>query len=88
MSDFSIVFVTRLGCHLCEEAEPLVRRLAAQIGVAVAVQDIDADPALLHEYSERIPVVIGPSDLVLAEGIIDESELRKALAAEQARMSR
>lgn len=86
MSDFFVTFVTRLGCHLCEEAEPLVRRLATRIGVSVEVQDIDADPALLHEYSHRIPVVLGPSRRVLAEGIIDEAELQKALATEQARM--
>jgi len=86
LSDFSVIFVTRLGCHLCEEAEPLVRRLATGIGVSVEVKDIDADPALRHEYSDRIPVVLGPSRRVLAEGIIDEAELQKALAAEQARM--
>ncbi|MGZ8753576.1 MAG: glutaredoxin family protein [Acidimicrobiia bacterium] len=88
MSDFSLIFVSRSGCHLCEEAEPLVRRLAARMGAAVEVRDVEADPTLLHEYAERIPVVIGPSDQVLAEGIIDEKGLQKALEAEHARMRR
>ncbi|MDH3260938.1 MAG: glutaredoxin family protein [Acidimicrobiia bacterium] len=82
MSDFSLVFLTRSGCHLCEEAEPLVRRLAAEVAARVEARDIDADPVLLNEYTDRIPVVLGPSGRVLAEGIIAERYLRKALVAE------
>ena len=82
MSIFSLKFLTRSGCHLCESAEPLVRRLAAEAGASVEVHDIDTDPALLSEYTARIPVILGPSGRVLAEGIIDERSLMKALAAE------
>lgn len=82
MSIFSFKFLTRSGCHLCESAEPLVRRLAAEAGASVEVHDIDTDPALLSEYTARIPVILGPSGRILAEGIIDERSLKKALAAE------
>ena len=85
MSDFSFIFFTRSGCHLCDDAEPLVQRLAAQVGAAVEMQDIDADPALMSAYSARIPVILGPSGRVLAEGVIDERHLKKAIAAEQRR---
>ena len=88
MSDFSLVFFTRSGCHLCEVAEPLVQRVGAQVGAAVDVQDIDADPALLSEYSARVPVIVGPSGRVLAEGVIDERHLQQAIAAELKRMAR
>lgn len=88
LSDFSLVFLTRSGCHLCEEAEPLVRRLAAQVGAGVEIRNIDFHPALLAEYSDRIPVVLGPSGLVLAEGIIDGRSLKKALAAGPRRRAR
>ena len=81
MSDFSLRFLTRSGCRLCEAAEPLVRRLAAEVGAAVEVLDIDTDPALLTEFTDRIPVVLGPSGRVLAEGLIDGRSLRQALAA-------
>ena len=87
LSDFSLVFFTRSGCHLCEDAEPLVLRLAARLGAALEVQDIDADPALVSEYSARVPVVVGPSGRVLAEGVIDERRLKKAIAAEQERIA-
>lgn len=82
MSTFSLKFLTRSGCHLCESAEPLVRRLAAEAGASVEVHDIDTDPALLNEYTARIPVIVGPSGRILAEGIIGERSLKKALVAE------
>ena len=82
MSTFSLKFLTRSGCHLCESAEPLVRRLAAEAGASVDVQDIDTDPALLSEYTARIPVIVGPSGRILAEGTIDEWSLKEALVAE------
>ena len=82
---FSLIFLTRSGCHLCESAEPLVRRLAAQSGAHLEVRDIDADPVLLAEFSARIPVVLGPSGRVLAEGIIEEGDLETALSAETGR---
>jgi len=88
LSDFSVVFLTRTGCHLCEEAEPLVRRLAAQFQVRVEARDIDGDPALLAAFTDRIPVVLGPSGRVLAEGIIDGCSLRKALAVERSSRDR
>lgn len=82
MSTFSLKFFTRSGCHLCESAEPLVRRLAAAAGASVEVHDIDTDPALLSRYTTRIPVIVGPSGRILAEGIIDARSLKRALVAE------
>ena len=85
MSVFSLKFLTRSGCHLCESAEPLVRRWATQVGARLEVRDIDTDPALLAEYIARIPVVLGPSGRVLAEGVIDQRSLQMALEAEARR---
>jgi thiol-disulfide isomerase/thioredoxin len=82
LSDFSLVFLTRSGCHLCEEAEPLVRRVAAEFGAVLEVVDIDADPDLQARYTTRVPVVLGPRDRVVGEGIIDEDDLRGAITAD------
>jgi len=82
LSTFCLNFFTRSGCHLCESAEPVVRRLAAEAGAFVEVHDIDTDPALLSRYTARIPVIVGPSGRILGEGIIDARSLKKALAAE------
>lgn len=87
MSDFSLVFLTRSGCHLCAVAEPVVRRVASEFGAAVEVVDIDDDPDLQARYTTRVPVVLGPSGRVLAEGVVDERRLRIDIDAERARMA-
>lgn len=67
------------GCHLCEEAEPVVRRVAERYGFPVEVVDIDRDDELVRLYSLRIPVVLDDADRVVAEGIIEERSLRKVV---------
>lgn len=51
-----ITVYSRQGCHLCEEAETIVRRLAGREH-AVEVIDIDTDPELRDAYTIRVPVV-------------------------------
>jgi hypothetical protein len=42
--------------------------------------DIDTDEDLIERYGLRIPVVLGPGDVVLAEGVIEDLEsLRRAI---------
>ena len=73
----ALTFVTRTGCSLCAEAEPVVRRLAERARVPLEVGDVDADPALAH-WSDHVPVV-------LLDGVehsrlwVDEGVLAKAL---------
>jgi len=45
------------GCHLCEVAERMVRRLAPTLGHAVQVTDIALDDALVEKYGMSIPVL-------------------------------
>ena len=70
-------FVTRQGCHLCEEALPLVEREARRAGATLRVLDVDADEAL-REWSDHVPVVL--LDGVLhSRWWVDEEALRAAL---------
>jgi hypothetical protein len=70
----------REGCHLCDEARPVVRSAARWSGVGVIEVDIDDDDGLVARYGLRIPVVLGPDDEVLAEGVIaDVRALRRAI---------
>lgn len=48
-----ILYTTR-GCHLCEQAEALVRR---QTGMAIGLVEIADDAELLERYGVRIPVL-------------------------------
>jgi thiol-disulfide isomerase/thioredoxin len=67
------------GCHLCDRAEPVVRRVARRLRVGLEVVDMDSDDELVRLYAWRIPVVLGPDGEVLEEGMIDERKLRAAV---------
>lgn len=76
MSGFTIRFLTRPGCHLCDDARPHIEWAANRAGVGFRELDIDEDDRLVAVYGLRIPVVLGPGDTVIAEGIIED---RKAV---------
>ena len=72
-----VTLVTREGCHLCEQALPVVTAAAARAGVPLSVLDVDADPAL-RSWTDKVPVV-------LLDGVehaywqVDDRALRAAL---------
>ena len=43
------------------------------------VVDIDGDDVLTRDFGVRVPVVLGPGDVVLAEGVIEPRSLRRTL---------
>jgi glutaredoxin len=77
--DHQVTLVTRLGCHLCEIAEQLLRRMSGELGFAYGEVDVDGWPDLRDEYSDRVPVI-------LLDGRehgywrVEEARLRQALA--------
>jgi hypothetical protein len=79
LSDFFLTFVTRPGCHLCDEAEPVVRRAVERRGMRLRVVDLESDDELVRRFSWRIPVVLGPDGEVIAEGRIEERAFRRVL---------
>jgi glutaredoxin len=74
-----VVLVTRVGCHLCEQAQAIVSRVTTELAVGYREVDVDADPAMTAEFGDRVPVV-------LVDGTehtywhVDEGRLRRALA--------
>ncbi|WP_375480431.1 glutaredoxin family protein [uncultured Jatrophihabitans sp.] len=56
--DHRVTLVTRAGCHLCAEAESVLRSLAAELGFGYDEVDVDAAPALLAAFSDRVPVIV------------------------------
>ena len=75
-----VVLVTRVGCHLCEQAAPLVAAEAARAGAAYAERDVDASEQDRAAYGDKVPVV-------LLDGVehaywqVDPKALRAALRA-------
>lgn len=57
-TDHHVTLVTRAGCHLCEQAEVALRRLAGELGFGYDELDVDADPGRRAEYSDRVPVIL------------------------------
>lgn len=76
-------FLTRRGCHLCEDALWLLR----SGGVEVEVVDVDADDVLRGRYGERVPVVLDDAGRVLYEAR-DGPEALSRLLGSRGRTSR
>jgi glutaredoxin len=53
----TVTLYTRVGCHLCEEAERVLRAERASTAFQLELVDIDGDPALQRRYGVRVPVV-------------------------------
>jgi glutaredoxin len=53
-----VTLLTRVGCHLCEDAKAALVRVATQARVGWIELDVDADPELAYEYGDRVPVVL------------------------------
>ncbi len=74
-----VEFLTREGCPLCDEGRARVGRIASLLGLQVDDVDVDADPALREAYGGRVPVVLGPDGVVLAEGRLTAGGVTAAL---------
>ncbi len=75
----TVTLYTRPGCHLCEEAQALLQRLAARYPHRLELVNIDEDAALRARYHLTIPVIrIGDAEL---EAPIERRALEAALHA-------
>jgi len=75
-----VTLMGRAGCHLCDVAQEIAARIAAETGNRFEVIDVDRDLEMRAEYGDRVPVV-------LIDGsehgyfTVDESRLRAALTS-------
>lgn len=58
MSAHHVTLVGKPGCHLCDEARPVVATVCADVGVRWDEVSILDDPGLADRYAEYIPVVL------------------------------
>ncbi|GAB2690267.1 glutaredoxin family protein [Thalassiella azotivora] len=79
-----VELLTRVGCHLCDDARAVVRDVCAEAGARWVERDVDADPDLLARYSEEVPVVL-VDGAQHAYWKVDAQALRDALADPGAR---
>lgn len=52
-----VTIYSRLGCHLCEDAEATLKSLQTELSFDIEVIDIDRDPELVRLYSDQVPVI-------------------------------
>ena len=74
-----VLLYTKPGCHLCDDARPVVARVCAELAIGWQEVDISADAELMGRFGEQIPVVYvdgRPHDFWRVE----EERLRRALA--------
>ncbi|MGH8914203.1 MAG: glutaredoxin family protein [Acidimicrobiia bacterium] len=87
MKSFAFELLTRPGCHLCDQARPLVLAAVASAGGVVREVDIDSKDALVKDYGLRIPVLLTADERVVVEGVIDARFLRRELRRHIRRMA-
>jgi glutaredoxin len=72
-----VTLYTRVGCHLCEEAERVLRREQAAAGFGLELVDVDRHPELARRYGVRVPVVaVDGEDLFEYEVPVDQLRAR------------
>jgi glutaredoxin len=74
----TVTLAGKADCHLCDDAEALLRRLAPEFGFDLAKADIERDAGLEAKYRWAIPVVL-LDDVEIARAPIREQRLRDAL---------
>jgi len=74
-----VTLYTKKGCHLCEEAKELLRKLQREYDLAIAEVDIESDKGLQEIYGLLIPVVALEGGRIF-HSKITENQLRQALA--------
>lgn len=76
-----ITLYSRTGCHLCEDAEALLVRLAAELSVVaeLTVIDLAQEPEYEEAYGFRIPVIEVSGSTDVLEAPVGADDLRRLL---------
>ncbi|MEU6777018.1 glutaredoxin family protein [Streptomyces sp. NPDC046759] len=73
-----VTLIRKPGCHLCDDAQTVIEKVCAELGVTWEPKDITEDRALHDQYWEQIPVVLIDGEQHTFWRV-DEERLRRAL---------
>lgn len=73
-----MVLLTRIGCHLCENAQEIIERVCADRRVGWRSIDIDSDEELATRYTDHVPVTFVDGNLH-GYWFVDEDALRREI---------
>jgi len=77
--DRLVTLIRKEGCHLCDDAQSVIEKVCADLGVPWERKDITEDPQLHDQYWEQIPVVLVDGEQHTFWRV-DAERLRKALS--------
>jgi hypothetical protein len=75
--------LTKPGCHLCDDARPVLVEVLGPLGLAFDEVDITTDDALYARFWTDIPVVL-VDDTVVAVHRVSAEQLQAALSQPRA----
>jgi glutaredoxin len=75
----TVTLYKKPDCCLCDEALEVIERVRRHHDFALEKVDISADPTLLRQHGERIPVVLVDGEEVFVYRV-DEHALRRLTA--------
>lgn len=75
MNAKQLTVMSREWCHLCHDLLEQLSPLAQELGLEVAVFDVDADPVLEERWNEKVPVVLA-GETELCHYFLDEAAVR------------
>ena len=84
LDHLQVVFFTRQGCHLCEDAWEMLQAEQRRYRFALSVVDVDSDPELVQAHGTCVPVVM-VNGRVRFRGQINKALWRRLLRAEASR---
>jgi hypothetical protein len=53
-----VTFISKPGCHLCDDARTVVAAVTAELGESFEEVNMLDDPVLVERYAEMIPVTL------------------------------
>lgn len=79
-ADRTVTLIAKPGCHLCDDARTVIRKVVDELGARFEEMDITRDEELHRRYWEQIPVVLIDGEQHTFWRV-DEGRLRRGLGA-------
>ncbi|MCS6951769.1 MAG: glutaredoxin family protein [Bryobacterales bacterium] len=76
----TVTLYTRQGCHLCRQAQEVLKRARRRAEFRLQVVDVDGDEELRRRYGERVPVIAVDGEDAFQYSVDEEAFLERLAA--------
>ena len=77
-----VVFYTRKGCCLCDDALAVVEAARREAPFALSIVDVDEDPSLVDRFGDKVPVVVVDGRIHAKYRVDEQTLLRRVRGLE------